>query len=219
MRLQASVLCLLALNANSAFGQHVEKSVLDHIRSVSVSIEWAGRCHGSGTLFDKDGETWCITANHVVDAARGKQLRVAQRFHDRKHVAVNAEIVRQCRKTDVAILKIGQGVFGPGAKFYNDCCQSNGKPPALDTPIVHCGSMNGLHHTISRGYLVGLDRDMKDQCLSVGPQHADQADLTAYYGSSGGGVFLADGRFIGMAYAGIPQRIVFFVPIRQIKLP
>ncbi len=70
---------------------------------------------------------------------------------------------------------------------------------------------------MTRGYLVGLDRDM-EQSPDKGPEEADQADLTGSYGSSGGGVFLTDGRYIGMVYAGIPQRIVFFVPIRQIKL-
>jgi len=187
----------------------VPKAVLEHIRSVSVSIECSGRCRGSGTLFDKDGETWCLTANHVVDAAEGKQLRVSQYRQDRKAVSINAEIHRRDKDADVALLKLGQGVFGKGAKFY--ACA---RPPEIDTPVVHCGSMAGLHHTISRGYLTGRDRQIKEL---HGGALFDQADFTGYYGSSGGGVFLTDGRYIGMVSAGIVQRIVFFVPVRRMK--
>jgi S1-C subfamily serine protease len=210
-------LCPLLLSLPAADAQEIKKSVLDHIRSVSVSIEWNGRCHGSGTIFDKDGESWCLTACHVVEAAQGRQIRVSQYRPNGKVISVNAEVVRADTCTDVALLKIGKGVFGTGAQLYTDCCREGGKPPELDTPIVHCGSMAGLHHTITRGYLVGVDRDVKG-ILEHGPKLADQADLTGSYGSSGGGVFLADGRFIGMVYAGIPQRIVFFVPIRRMKL-
>ena len=220
-KLQAAALlslCLLQCPFVPATdAQEVKKAVLDHIRSVSVSIEWNGRCYGSGTLFDKDGETWCLTANHLVEAAQGQKMRVSQYRPDGKVISVNAEVVRADACTDVALLKLGKGVFGPGVRFYKDCCQADGKPPDLDTPIIHCGSMAGLHHTITRGYLVGLDRDMT-AIMDHGPNLADQADLTGSYGSSGGGVFLADGRFIGMVYAGIPQRIIFFVPIRHMKM-
>jgi S1-C subfamily serine protease len=207
-------LCPLAPAANA---QEVKKEVLDHIRSVSVSIEWQGQCHGSGTIFDKEDETWCLTANHVVEAAKGRHMRVSQYLQRSKPISVNAEVAYQDKCTDVALLKLGKGVFGPGAKFFKDCCKPGGEPPEVDTPIVHCGSMAGLHHTITRGYLVALDRDLQG-LLENGPRKADQADLTGSYGSSGGGVFLTDGRFIGMVYAGIPQRIVFFVPIRRMKL-
>ncbi len=112
-----------------AWGQEVKKEVLDHIRNVSVSIEWlhgdgTQKCHGSGTLFEHKDEFFCITCSHVVKAAEGKQIRVAQRHHDKRPISVNAEVVSQCEKTDVAILKVGQGVFGPGVKFYRDCCAS-----------------------------------------------------------------------------------------------
>jgi S1-C subfamily serine protease len=221
-RLLLAALLLPALNFvdnRPGFGQEVKKEVLDHIRNVAVSIELNDRCIGSGTLFEKDSEFYVITARHVVQAAKGKQLRAAQMLHDKKPISVNAEVIRQCEHTDVAVLKVGQGVFSKGVTFYRDCCQPNqGKPPQLDTPIVHCGSMEGLHHTVTRGYIVGLDRDMRDMC-DLGPCKADQADITASFGSSGGGVFLVDGRYIGMAYAGAPQRIIFFVPIRQIQLP
>src|ERR1700722_10685450 len=162
---------LLSLPAANGFGQEVPKHVLDHIRSVSVSIEWQGKTHGSGTLFDNDGETWCLTANHVVEAAEGKPIRVSQHQAHGKVVSVNAEVAHQDRKTDIALLKIGKGIFGPGAKFYKEC-----KPPQLDSPIVHCGSMAGLDHTVTRGYLVGLDRK-----LEAGQQTYDQADFTGYY--------------------------------------
>ena len=216
LKLPLILLCLCPFQP-AASAQEVKKEVLDQIRSVSVSIEWNGQCHGSGTIFDKDGETWCVTANHVVTAAQGRQLRVSQYRSQNRAISVNAEIVRRDKNSDLALLKLGKGIFGPGARLYKECCRAEGKPPDLDTPIVHCGSMAGLHHTITRGYLVGLDREMKG-VLENGPALADQADFTGYYGSSGGGVFLTDGQFIGMVYAGIPQRIVFFVPIRRMKL-
>ena len=112
--------------------------------------------------------------------ADGEQIRVTQHKIEAgaaKVVSVNAEVFSQCENTDVAILKVGKGVFGPGAKFYRDCCQPDpttgekGDPPGVDTPIVHCGSPRGLHHTVSRGYIVGLNRDARDH-LENGPEKA-----------------------------------------------
>jgi len=191
----------LPLAAN-AYGQEVPKDVLKHIRAVSVSIEWEGRTRASGVIFHKEGETYCLTANHVVDAAGDRQIRVVQHSTG-KVVSINAEIHRQDEEHDYAILKLGKGVFTEGAKV---CC----KKPGLDTPVVHCGSMRGFDHTVTRGYINGLDREL-------GHGQRDQVDLTADMGRSGGGVFTTQGELIGIVTQGHPQRLVFFVPVRRME--
>lgn len=188
-----------------AGAQEVAKSTLDYIRQVSVSVEMPNGALGSGTTFMRDDETWCLTCSHVVKMDEGKPIRVTQYHSDKKPVSVYAELVYEDAKDDIAILKLGKGVFTKGCRFYEP------KRPPLYSPVVHCGSMQGYHHSISRGYLVWHDRD-------VGPHGLmDQIDATLDFGSSGGGVFLTDGRFIGMVARGRVQRIALIVPYRTIK--
>jgi S1-C subfamily serine protease len=200
--------------------QEAPKRVLDHIRSVSVSITVDGRFNGSGTLFLKGEETWCITAAHVTRG--GKSFGITQPGPsdlEPSKIYLVAELVTEDKKKDVAILKIGNLAGHIFKDHANVCtcrpCKCNPcqcKKPALDTPIIHCGSMAGLHQTLTRGYLVGYDRKFTEETL------CDQADMTGWYGSSGGGVFDTEGNYIGMLIGGISEtcRIIYLVPIRTI---
>ena len=178
----------------------VSKEMLNNIRAASVSIEINEKFQGSGTLIEKDGEMYCLTAAHVIDE-NCKSIRITQ--HGKNPITIYASLHKIDREKDYAILKVGTGVFTSKMKFHKD-------KQELDTPIVHCGSMVGMHHTTTRGTLVGVDRKFaRWKCV-------DQLDITAYYGSSGGGVFDHNGNYIGMIVGGVNPGIVFMVPSREI---
>jgi S1-C subfamily serine protease len=113
-----------------------------------------------------------------------------------------AKVFRRDKKRDATILKVGKNVFPSFAKL-------NRRPVKLDTKVFHVGSMRSLHHTLTRGYLTAYRdfRGFKEY----------QLDLTASFGSSGGGVFLADGRLAGIVTSGYPQRLVFVTPLESLK--
>lgn len=193
LALCAAALCPLTLAA-----QDVPRQSLARIRAVSVSIEVNGAVAGSGTLFDKDGETYCVTARHVVHGAKGNMVRVIQ-VQPTRVIAVHAPILRADEANDVALLQIGKGVFAPGATLHKAKLD-------LDTPLVHCGTMHGHHHTVTRGYLIGHQQQFKPGV----PR--DLVDLTGTFGSSGGGVFDIQGCYVGMVVGGVGMRLVYIVP-------
>src|SRR5277367_4838191 len=92
------VISMLAAMCPPTLAQDVPKNVLEHIRSVSVSIECDGVVRGSGTLFERDDETWCVTANHVIDGC--KDIRVCQHREGRKAVCVFAQLAKSSDEAD-----------------------------------------------------------------------------------------------------------------------
>lgn len=180
--------------------QPADKALLNNIRAASVSVEIDERFCGSGTLIEKDGEMYCITAAHVV-FEKANSIRVTQ--HGKKTVTIYASVHKIDRKQDWAVLKVGKGVFESKITFLKD-------KQELDTPVIHCGSMIGFHHTVTRGTLAGVDRVFSRW------EVIDQLDITANRGSSGGGVFDEQGNYLGMVVGGHEGRIVFMVPSRLI---
>lgn len=194
----ALLLCCSSLSA-----QEVSKGVLQLIRDASVTVEVDGEVHGSGTLFTKDdGDTYCVTAAHLF-RPKDSHISVAQ-HRDGKKAYVFARLIAKDDERDAAILHVGRGVF----KTAKLCT----KKPSLDSPVVHCGSMRGLHHTVVRGYITAVDEVMDEDV----PHKWDRGDFTGDYGSSGGGVFNTSGELIGYVTHGIGQRICWFVPVRHV---
>jgi hypothetical protein len=191
--------------------QEVSKDVLIKIRSCSVSISWEGKVIGSGTVFKKNDEIWVLTAKHVVSPGdwRNAGLTVLQRKENEKVVGVVVDKVILDEKEDVAFLRVCSTIFSNTTEFHI------GKTPGLDTPVIHCGSMARQHHTITRGWIVGINRPDPFDAERI----RDQVNLAAQGGSSGGGVFLAEnGHYVGMVVSGSPPSVVFFVPMRCIEI-
>lgn len=214
-RLATSTLSVLALVllCGPALAQDFCPTVRKHVRAVSVSIEGHAKFQtsgkptqvGSGTLFEKDGETFCITCAHVTAELDHSMIRVVQYCPDNpeRFVSVFARLVSQDKGRDVTVLHVGSGVFPKAAKISR-------RKPKLDDAVLHVGSMAGLHHSLARGYVVGLHRGS--------PEHI-QADITAFFGSSGGGVFNECGEYVGMVTSIIRgARITFFLPVDQMNL-
>lgn len=144
--------------------KEVNKTVLSNIRAASVSVEIDEKFCGSGTLIEKNGETWCLTAAHVVSSSNN--IRITQ-YKNGKTVTVYAAVHKMDKNKDFAVLKVGKGVFESKISFHKNKQEQ-------DTFVIHCGSFCGLHHSLTRGMLVEVDRQFaKWKCV-------DQLDITAY---------------------------------------
>lgn len=184
------------------------------VRACSVAVETdpSGRAGGSGTLFaGRDGKTYCLTAAHVVEAARGP-VRVSRHLRGEdgrgRGCWAEADVVRTGAADDLALLCLGAaGLPGTaGARLYA------GRAPGADTPVYACGSA-GLffHHSLQRGHVTALGRRAGRWPL------LDEYDIVMGAGSSGGGVFLRTGELIGVHVASDDWRGALYVPARAVR--
>ena len=82
----------------------------------------------------------------------------------------------------------------------------------IGTELVHVGCTLGLYNSISRGIVSQTDRDI----LNTGHVF-DQTTCMGYPGSSGGGVYLTDGRCVGLLVRGAGPGLNFIVPTRRMS--
>lgn len=185
---------------------------------------------GSGVVITRNGITYVITAGHVVKDDRGEVNRYDEfgrksteiMFRDvfvvqevmengdvKGRITTGAEVIRYEPPDglDIAVLRLkGKQFAGTNAKFYLE-----DKTPLPGTPIIHCGSMRGEFgiNTFSTGIVAQTGHQVYGKQL-------DRSTCTLYPGSSGGGIFLQDGRCIGIATMTTGENLNHFVPIRRI---
>ena len=206
--------------------------VPQHLQEISVTIR-AGRSEGSGVAFVRDGVTYIWTAAHVVDGLRGTRevidpktgsKRTVVEFEDAKvvkmlsengrtvgRIEMDAEVIRYSNFNygeDLALLRVRKkGFIKTSARFFLD-----NKLPKLGTRLVHVGSLLG-----SVGSNSLTDGVMSQHGRLIGKTVYDQTTVTAFPGSSGGGVYLTDGRYIGMLVRGAGEGFNLIVPIRRLQ--
>jgi S1-C subfamily serine protease len=96
--------------------------------------------------------------------------------------------------------------------FDKDCV---GLP--LGTQLFHVGSLLGEDgsNSMTTGIMSQVGRTLS---LSGGPKTLfDQTTVTAFPGSSGGGVFTTDGLYIGMLVRGAGETFNLIVPVRRMR--
>jgi S1-C subfamily serine protease len=216
------------------------REVSDYLQDISVTIKSESsysRSEGSGVLITReiDGEkvTFVWTCGHVVDNLRdirtviedGSPKKIVE-FGD---VQIIKELVEDGRRVgeikmdatvvkysdaddgeDLALLMVRAKDYGKAsAKFYLDK-----KEPIIPigTPLFHVGSLLGQFgsNSMTSGIIsqVGRIRDKVEY---------DQTTVTAFPGSSGGGVYLQDGRYVGMIVRGAGEGFNLMVPVRRMK--
>lgn len=119
-----------------------------------------------------------------------------------------AQIIRYDRQEDLAILKIRKKDFSSGSvKFYQDK-----ELIPLGTRVWHVGSLLGEigSNSMTEGVLSQHGRIIDRKVF-------DQVSAAAFPGSSGGGVFLNDGRMIGMVTKGIAETFHFTIPAYRMR--
>lgn len=215
------------------------------LQDISVTIR-AGNSQGSGTLFTRtfpngDTITFVWTAAHVVESLRQtRQIIDPETGTERTVIEFqDARIVREFTEDG---RRIGEMVFDARVVRYTDA--ENGEDlallivrkknyvpekvsaafylakeiPPIGTELYHVGSLRGQFgaNSLTTGIIAQIGR-----VLDLGTAKDvvfDQTTVTAFPGSSGGGVFLkSDGRYIGMLVRGGGEQFNFLVPARRLK--
>lgn len=217
----------------------VDKKVVDKLQAISVTVETS---HGSGSGVIKvkkrgeDNINFVFTAAHVVDSLRSTKdiidgktgtKRTVVSFKDAKVVQVTvedgrtigkvelfAQVFKYSQEEDLAILKIRKKNFSTeSVEFYLDK-----DIPGIGTPLVHVGSFLGEKHgsnSLSVGVISQLGRLIEDDEAST--KVFDQTTVTAFPGSSGGGVYLeSNGKLMGFLLRGTSETFNFVCPVRRV---
>jgi len=207
--------------------------VSQNLQDISVTIR-AARSEGSGVLKVRDGVTYVWTAGHVVDDLRSTRdvidaksgtKKTVVEFQDAKvvkqlvedgrtvgRVEFDAEVVRfsdSHNGHDLALLRVRKKNFSTAsAVFYLD----DAIPP-IGTELYHVGSLLGQFgsNSMTTGIVSQIGRIHEKQIY-------DQLTVSAFPGSSGGGVFLKDGRYMAMLVRGSGETFNLAVPVRRMRV-
>jgi hypothetical protein len=213
--------------------------VAQHLQDVSVTIRsgdgWGGS-EGSGVIKTRvvDGKTinFVWTAAHVVDNLRRVEevitpdgtkrtivsfddcSLVKELVEDGRRVGemkMDAVVVRYSAKEDLALLRIRKANFiESSVDFYLDP-----NIPKIGTNLFHVGSLLGQagSNSMTSGIVSQIGRVYPE----IGKEVFDQTTVAAFPGSSGGGVYLEDGRYVGMLVRGAGETFNLIVPIRRMR--
>lgn len=230
----------LSFNPLAALSPKETRVVSKYLQDISVTIRSEGKyskSEGSGVLITREIEgkkiTFVWTCGHVVDNLRsvrnviesGKTTKLVE-FSD---VQIIKELVEDGRrvgemKMDASVIKYSDADDGEDLALLMVHAKDYGKASArfyldkkediipIGTPLFHVGSLLGQFgsNSMTSGIVsqVGRIREKVEY---------DQTTVTAFPGSSGGGVYLQDGRYVGMIVRGAGEGFNLMVPIRRMK--
>jgi S1-C subfamily serine protease len=112
---------------------------------------------------------------------------------------------------DLALLLVRKvGFVKQNTEFFLE-----NKNVEIGEPLLHVGSLLGQAgaNSMTNGIMSQVGR-----VLNIGSGDGtvfDQTTVTAFPGSSGGGVFMNDGRYVGMLVRGSGETFNFIVPVRR----
>jgi len=235
----------IALGASLALSSlAAEKtSTADHLQNVSVTIRSEGTFsngEGSGVIFtrkDSKGNqvNFVWTAAHVVDNLRKTRKTVINgtpktivEFKDpmvMKEIRQNGRTVGRLQM-DAEVLKYSDAQDGHDLallrirkfNFVKDTVTFylGEDIPTLGTELLHVGSLLGSAgaNSMTDGIYSQHGRILK----SINKYIYDQTTVTAFPGSSGGGVYLkSDAKYVGMLVRGAGEGFNLIVPVRRMK--
>jgi S1-C subfamily serine protease len=227
----------------SSHAAEADNKTAEHLQNVSVTIrsegEWSNG-EGSGVIFTRKnskGElvNFVWTAAHVIDNLRKERqvlvngakktivefkdpMIVKEIRQDGRTVGrlqMDAEVLKYSDADDghdLALLRVRKTNFVTDTvTFYLD-----DKIPGLGTDLLHVGSLLGQMgaNSMTDGIYSQHGRLIK----SLNKFVFDQTTVTAFPGSSGGGVYLKDdARYIGMLVRGAGEGFNLIVPVRRMK--
>ena len=215
------------------------KKVADYLQDISVTIRSESeysKSEGSGVLITREIEgevvTFVWTCGHVVDNLRNVRTIVSESGNPKKvvefdDVQIVKELVEKGRRVgeikmdatvvkysdaddgeDLALLMVRAKDYGKAsAKFY--LSPSDPIVP-IGTSLFHVGSLLGQMgaNSMTDGIVSQVGR-------TLGKVEYDQTTVTAFPGSSGGGVYTTDGRYVGMIVRGAGEGFNLMVPVRR----
>jgi len=213
----------------------------DHLLNVSVTIVSQGESRfarggeGSGVIKTrkrgKETITFIWTAAHVVENLRNVKTVIDSKTGTPRTVAefdwakivrstvqngetvgkseMVVEVVRYSAEEDLALLRVRMKNYtNDSVQFYLD-----EKIPGVRTKLVHVGSLLGQlgSNSTTDGSLAFVGRMLNKKVY-------DQTTVTAFPGSSGGGVYLDDdGRLVGLILRGAGETFNLMVPVRRMR--
>ena len=236
------LIVFLSFSANSDEKAKVS-STADHLQNVSVTIRSEGQWsngEGSGVIFTrKDAKgnqvNFVWTAAHVIDNLRstrevlvnGSKKTVVE-FKDPmivKEIRQNGRTVGRLQM-DAEVLKYSDADDGHDLallrvrklNFVNDTVtfHLSDEIPKLGTDLLHVGSLLGQMgaNSMTDGIYSQHGRLIK----SLNKHVFDQTTVTAFPGSSGGGVYLkSNAQYIGMLVRGAGEGFNLIVPVRRMQ--
>jgi len=227
----------------SSHAAEADNKTAEHLQTVSVTIRSEGQFsngEGSGVIFTRKnskGElvNFVWTAAHVIDNLRKERQvlvngakktivefkdpmivkEIRQNGRTVGRLQMDAEVLKYSDADDghdLALLRVRKTNFVTDTvTFYLD-----DKIPGLGTDLLHVGSLLGQMgaNSMTDGIYSQHGRLIK----SLNKFVFDQTTVTAFPGSSGGGVYLKDdARYIGMLVRGAGEGFNLIVPVRRMK--
>jgi len=240
--IQADESVVAAQNTNknvfeSKLPENTRGAVSKYLQDISVTIV-TNRGEGSGVIKSKKDEAgkvvnfvWTAahvveslrTVRHVIDPKTGTSRQIVE-FADAfvvkdikqdgrsvGQLRLKAEVVRYSDSEsghDLAILRIRKnGFIETSAVFYTEK-----EIPAIGTDLFHVGSLLGQmgSNSMTTGIVSQQGRVIRNI-----KKVFDQTTCPGFPGSSGGGVYLTDGRYMGMLVRGAGETFNLIVPVRR----
>ena len=165
------------------------KKVLPSVVTISVRVG-NGTSLGSGFVVSADGHV--ITNNHVVEGATGN---ATVRFSDA--TLATATVVGTDEESDIAVLKIDTAGLPEGKLVPVEFGDSD--QVQVGDPVVAIGAPLGLTSTVTFGVVSYLDRPIRTSEGGTARYYsAIQTDAAVNQGNSGGPLFDAAGRVVGI---------------------
>ena len=211
------------------------QDLAEKLQNLSVTVHAADGAQGSGVLITRDGKNYVLTAAHVIDGGRevleftDNSTGLNKKFTRFKMVRIVREIIQDGRSIgkmtieadvvayssadfgdDLALLKLRYPIAPASVVFYK-----GEAIPSTGSPIFHVGSFLGQDgsNSYSEGKISQVGRVLKEANDKV----FDQSSATAFPGSSGGGMFNAQGEYIGTLVRGAGETFNLYVPVRRIR--
>jgi Do/DeqQ family serine protease len=167
---------------------------------------------GSGVIVSADGVV--VTNAHVLKVAGTAQISVV--LADRREL--NAKVLLQDEKTDIAVLRIEGGPEGQARFPHLEFADSDAAE--VGDMVLAIGNPFGVGQTVTSGIISALGRS---QVTSSDAQAFIQTDAAINPGNSGGALVDMAGRVVGINTAiftrsGGSQGIGFAIPSNLVKL-
>lgn len=216
-----------------------KKNVAQFLQDISVTIKSEGknsRSEGSGVLINRkigtEEVSFVWTCAHVIDNLRnirsvvnekGGSVKIVE-FNDPKiikelveggrrvgEIKMDAKVIKYSNYThghDLALLMVRAKNYGKAsANFY-----LNKEEPIIPigSRLFHVGSLLGQMgaNSMTTGIISQIGR-VEDKV------EFDQTTVTAFPGSSGGGVYLENGQYVGMIARGAGEGFNLMIPVRR----
>jgi len=242
---------LIVLFTSASYAEEKNTGLYQHLQDISVTVK-SGSGEGSGVIFTRSIPTtgkpatvkvnFVWTAAHVIDGLRSVRTVIKDgrttKVIEFKDAQIVQELVEDGRRVgemkmeakvikysdsengeDLALLMIRKkGFIDKSTVFY-----TKDKPVSIGTELYHVGSLLGQtgSNSMTRGICSQVGRVLD---LGTGDGVVfDQTTVTAFPGSSGGGVFLSErsgenaGRYVGMLVRGAGETFNLIVPVRRMR--